>query len=335
MREGMQGQVVELKPGAGRAASGAASPAPRGARRANAEAKGRAEPRAPARAEQPLVTVIIPTYNRPLLLPRAIQSVRRQTHRNLEILIVDDGSADDIGAVVAAIGDDRIRYIRHETNKGLPAVRNTGIRAARGDYIAFLDDDDEWREHKIEKQLQAMEDYDAVACTALVNGFVLRVHKRRDVTLRDLKKGGFAPSGLLAKAFVLRDVLFDESLRQGEDWDGFIRIAQRYSIGFVAEPLLIYHEGAHPSMTNEAKRMAVPELEKRTAVLHKHREFLGEKWFRYHMADALLSYFGGRSDKWRSLGYAVKRCGVAPAAAVLAARLRRRLRRVILTGKWR
>lgn len=330
MRDVTQGEVVELKSGG----DGMRAAKDRGRMVSIGSPKHEVRPEREERlAEQSLVTVIIPTYNRPMLLPRAIESVRRQTYRHLEILVIDDGSADDIGSVVAAIRDDRIRYIRHETNKGLPAGRNTGIRAARGYYIAFLDDDDEWREDKIEKQLEAIRDYDAVACTALVNGFVLRTHKRRPVTLRDLRKGGFAPSGLLAKAFVLRDVLFDETLRQGEDWDGFIRIAQRYSIGFVPEPLLIYHEGSHARMTNEAKRMTGSELEKRTAVLHKHRQFLGERWFHYHLADALLSYLAGRPDKWPSLRYAVKRCGVLPVAAVLAARSRRRMRRLILTGK--
>lgn len=241
--------------------------------------------------------------------------------------MIDDGSPDETGAVVQSIPEPRLRYIRHEINKGLPAGRNTGIRAARGEYIAFLDDDDQWREDKVERQLTAIARYDAVACTAVVHGYPLRIHNRAEISLNDLRRGGFAPSGLLARAHVLKDVLFDETLRQGEDWDAFIRIVQHYSMGWVAEPLLIYDQGGHVRMTNEKKFLSGPELEARNAVLHKHRAFFGEKWFRYHMADAFLGYIGSRPNKLDCIAYAVKRCGVAPVIAVFRDKVREKLRR--------
>lgn len=280
---------------------------------------------------EPLVSVIIPTYKRAALVPRAIESVRRQTYRNIEILVVDDGSPDNTTSVVQAIPDSRIRYLRHETNKGLPAARNTGIRAAIGEFIAFLDDDDEWREEKLEKQLKAIKNYDAVLCIGLANGYPLRIHKRPEITLNDLKKGSFDPSSLLAKASILRDVMFDESLRHGEDWDAFIRIRQRYSIGWVAEPLLIYNEGGHVRMTNEKMHLSGPELEVRATMLHKHRGFLGEKWFKYHLADTLLAYIGSRSGRFCSIAYAVRRCGIMPVAANFRDRIHRRLQRLMWT----
>ena len=272
----------------------------------------------------PLVTVIIPTYKRATLLRHALESVRRQTYRNIDILVVDDASHDDTSSVVKAIPDTRIRYIRHETNKGVSAARNTGIREARGEYIAFIDDDDEWRENKLEKQMQALKTYDVVACAAIADGFPLRVHRRPDITHDDLRKGGFAPSGLVGKTHVLRDVMFDENLRQGEDWDVFIRIVQRYSIGWVDGELLIYNKGDHVRATNVAKNMTGPELEKRSAILQKHREFLGEKWFKYHLADTLLGYIGSRSDKLSCIAYAIKRCGFIPVAASLINKVRQR-----------
>lgn len=278
--------------------------------------------------DEPLVTVIIPTYRRAALVPRAIESVRRQTYRNIEILVVDDGSPDDTADVVRNIPDPRIRYIRHATNKGLPAGRNTGIKAARGEYIAFIDDDDEWRQDKLEIQIQAIKDYDAILCMGVANGYPLRVHTRPAITLDDLRKGSFNPSGLLSKTRVLRDVMFDENLRQGEDWDAFIRIGQRYSIGWVAEPLLIYNEGGHERMTNEKRYLSVSDLEKRAAMLHKHREFFGEKWFRYHLADALLAYIGTRPNRLQCITYAVKRCGVVPVARNFIDRVWRKLRRL-------
>lgn len=273
--------------------------------------------------DRPLVSAIIATYKRADLVPRAIESVRKQTYPNLEIIVVDDGSPDNTESVVRAIPDERIRYIRHEKNKGLPAGRNTGIRAATGEYIAFLDDDDEWRADKIEKQLKAIKDYDAVLCGVLVDGWRFSIHPRSTISLDDLRRGSFEPSGMLVKAAAIKELLFDENLRQGEDWDAFIRIAERYTIGYDPEPLLLYSDGGHARMTNEAREMTPSELEKRTAILQKHRKFFGEKWFNYHVADTFVSHIGSRRNKLGTIAYAVKRCGVAPVLAVLTDKLRR------------
>lgn len=277
--------------------------------------------------DEPLVSVIIPTYKRADLVPRAIECVRRQTYKKVEILVIDDGSPDDTGKVVRAIPDSRIRYIRHERNKGLPAGRNTGIRAARGEYIAFLDDDDEWRDDKLERQLASIGEYDAVLCVAEVNGYPLRLHPRPSITLDDLRRGSFDPSSLLAKASVLKEVKFDESLRQGEDWDAFIRIAQRYTIGWVPEPLLLYNDGGHARMTSEARVLKGAELDKRMAMLNKHREFFGKKWYNHHVADTLLAYIGSRSDKVGAISFAIHRCGLLAVAWVMAVKIGRLVRR--------
>lgn len=276
--------------------------------------------------EKPLVSVVIATYKRSGLVPRAIESVRKQTYRNVEILVVDDGSPDNTRAVVESIPDDRIRYIRHEKNKGLPAARNTGIRAAQGEYIAFLDDDDEWREDKLEKQLQAVENYDAVVCGALISGRMRVLHNRPNVTLDDLRNYIPDPSGLLVKANVIKDLLFDESLKLGEDWDVFIRIAQRHTIGFIEESLVMYNDGGHPRMTNEAKDQTDTELEKNTAVLLKHRKLFGEKWFKYHLARVLTSHIHRRRNKLRCILYALRRCGIGAVAAVMADKISRQVR---------
>jgi GalNAc5-diNAcBac-PP-undecaprenol beta-1,3-glucosyltransferase len=276
--------------------------------------------------DKPLISIVIATYKRSGLVPRAIESVRKQTYHNVEILVVDDGSPDNTQLVVESIPDNRIRYIHHEKNKGLPAARNTGIRAAQGEYIAFLDDDDEWREHKLERQLQAIEHFDAVVCSAFINGRPRSVHNRPNVTLDDLKDYIPDPSGLLVKASVIKELLFDESLREGEDWDAFIRIALRFTIGFVEESLVLYNDGGHQRMTNEAKDQTAPELENNTAVLHKHRNLFGEKWFKYHLARKLTSHIQGRRNKLLCIGYAVRRCGIVPVVAVMADKIRRQVR---------
>ena len=107
--------------------------------------------------EFPLVSVIIPTRNRVEMLCRAVNSVLSQTFDNLECIVVDDESHDNTEKVINSFEDDRLKYFRHEKNKGASAARNTGIRQSQGEFIAFLDDDDEWLDEKLEKQVNLLE----------------------------------------------------------------------------------------------------------------------------------------------------------------------------------
>src|SRR6185295_11882921 len=90
-----------------------------------------------------LVSIVVPTYNRAKLLARALGSALRQTHRELEVVVVDDGSTDETAAVLGAIDDPRLRVVRHAVNRGVTAARNTGLDHARGEWIGMLDSDDE------------------------------------------------------------------------------------------------------------------------------------------------------------------------------------------------
>lgn len=101
-----------------------------------------------------LVSVIIPTYNRALICKRAVESVLAQTHGNVEIVVVDDGSKDNTREVIIGL-DDRVKYI-YQANAGVSAARNTALEAASGDYIAFLDSDDAWLPWKLEAQLSVL-----------------------------------------------------------------------------------------------------------------------------------------------------------------------------------
>lgn len=105
--------------------------------------------------EVDLVSVVVPTFNRAYCVGRAIDSVREQTHQNWELILVDDGSTDDTAAFIASRygSDPRIRYI-YQCNAGVSAARNTGINAARGNYVAFLDSDDVWKPWKLQLQLE-------------------------------------------------------------------------------------------------------------------------------------------------------------------------------------
>lgn len=280
----------------------------------------------------PTVSVVIATFNRASLVPRAIASVLRQTLQDFEIIIVNDASPDDTEEVVKSIRDKRIRHIKHEKNKGLPAGRNTGIRAAMGLYVAFLDDDDEWHADKLEKQVRYMQRYDAVLCGAeATSGRWATFHTKPVVELSDLRRGNqFPPSGLMARRSILIELPFDEALRLGEDWDAYIRIAKRYSIGFIEEPLLLYSDGDHDRMTNKAYDFSVEDLERRMGTIVKHKEFLGSFWFRHHVARILLMYYPYRTNKLAQLVYTLKRCGFIAVASVLIEKVSRRIRGMIV-----
>lgn len=202
----------------------------------------------------PTVSVILPTHNRARTLPRAIHSVLNQSYRDLELIIVDDASADDTKQIVRAIDDPRIRYLRHEKNRGAPAARNLGASEARGRFIAFQDSDDDWLTGKLEKQMAALaasggEDVIYCAFIRSGNGRRLRIPDSR-LRVRD---GNLLPQ-LLHENFVSTQTLlvarerldevggFDETLGRFQDWDLAIRLASVARFRLVDEPLVIVHE---------------------------------------------------------------------------------------------
>jgi GalNAc5-diNAcBac-PP-undecaprenol beta-1,3-glucosyltransferase len=280
-------------------------------------------------ATVPLVSVIIPTRNRALLLKRALKSVLSQTYPYLEIVVVDDASTDETRDVVASFNNGAIRYIRHDNNMGGSAARNAGIRAASGHYISFLDDDDEWEPEKTEAQLKALRQYDAVLCTSNEHRRgIERYDARESIDLDDLRKGHFTAGGtsvLMARASVLKETMFDETLPRCQDWDIFIRIAKKYRIGYINKALVRYNEGEHGRISNAILNMPLAELEKRLVILEKHKKFFGPHWYRHHLAGFLLYGIKQRPDKLRHLDYSVKRCGFVPVVRALLRRAYQKL----------
>lgn len=260
----------------------------------------------------PLVSAVVPTYNRSLSLIRAIGSIQRQTYPRIEIIVVDDCSSDNTTETVAGLCDARIRYLRHEKNLGGGAARNTGIEAASGDFITFLDDDDEWEPTKTVEQLALLKKYDVVVCTA--DGIGSDIHKlsrKQTLELADLRIGPFGGTGvLMAKASVLKDVRFDESLPCGQDWDLFIRIALKHKIGYLNRPLLRYNNGRHWRITNRVHGIAPRDLEHRLKVIEKHQSLFGARWAKQRMAHGMLYDFKYRADKMQIIVYVARRCGL-------------------------
>ncbi|BAU48102.1 glycosyl transferase family 2 [Sulfurifustis variabilis] len=285
------------------------------------------------------MSVVIPTFNRAGRVANALRSVLAQTYTNLEILVVDDASTDRTADAVGSFADPRIRYLRHGSNRGGAAARNTGIRAAAGEVIAFLDDDDEWLPQKVEEQLRWLDRFDAVVCASTDSRGAITPRPRGGrLTLNELRHGPWGGTGvLMAKAGLIRETLFDEELARGQDWDLFIRIALKREIAYLDKPLLRYDAGVHDRITNRLSRVSVREMAHQLRVIEKHRPLFGEKWFHRRMCEALLYDFGRRKDRAGVLVHAARSHGWLNVVRILMMRLRERIRRVTARGAtgWR
>lgn len=222
------------------------------------------------------VSVVIPTFNRSSTVLESVNSVLRQSFQDFEIIIVDDCSSDNTLDMLSDIDDGRIRIIKHERNQGAGAARNTGIRTAQGEFVAFQDSDDEWLPTKLAKQLAVLKskgpDWPAAYCGMLiVRGINQQESARTRVWYipddRPTALDGDLVQPLIANSFistqtliVRRDALqtvgeFDESLPALEDWDFTLRIAQVGKIAFVDEPLVLQRFSANSITRSEPKRV--------------------------------------------------------------------------------
>lgn len=196
----------------------------------------------------PLVSVVVPTRNRTRELRQTLQAILAQPV-DMEIVLVEDGSAEAADTVAGQLGDPRIRLLRNVGRHGAAATRNVGIEAARGRWVAFCDDDDLWAPDKLATQLDALATVGTGwSCTAEITVDAdLRVVAHQRLTadgMRLLKSANVVPgggSGVVADAALLRAAGgFDESLSNAEDWDLWIRLAQRSEVTIVDRPLLAY-----------------------------------------------------------------------------------------------
>ena len=241
----------------------------------------------------PAVSVVIPAYNRAGSIRPAIESVLRQTFTDLEVLVVDDASADGTRAAAEAVADPRVRVIAHDRNRGASAARNTGIREARAPWIAFQDSDDEWLPLKLEKQMARLDagGFVAAYCGMLVIGQPdggdrgrpsIAYVPRPDVTVVE---GDILPS-LIRTSIVSTQTLvarrddliaiggFDESFRALIDWELMLRLAPRGPVACVDEPLVLQRFSAN-SITREAALRAEARgraIDKHLALLSRHPE---------------------------------------------------------------
>ena len=259
----------------------------------------------------PLVTAIITTHKRkPELVQRALDSVLAQTYPNMEIIVVDDSPSEFAyrEAIKQLVQEKGAQYIAHEVCQGACVARNTGLAAAKGEFVAFLDDDDEWLPPKIEKQIQKIRDGVAlVYCGHYVHNSDTNQRKQAITAQKtgnihgDLLCSNFigSTSFPLLRTSVLKEIGgFDPQMQSAQDYDVWLRIAEKYEVEFVPDPLVVYYvySGERISKSYHKK---VAGLER---IISKNRTYLKKNQKAYwgrHLE--LAPYYAGNGQLGRSI----------------------------------
>ncbi|MBI4095127.1 MAG: glycosyltransferase [Candidatus Liptonbacteria bacterium] len=207
---------------------------------------------------KPKISAVITTWNRSLMLKSAIASVLAQTVKDFELLVLDNGSTDDTEEVVRSFGDKRIRYVNHG-RIGISEARNRGVREAKGEFVGFLDDDDEWLPEKLEKQL-ALFGKSSERVGMIYGGFRRVRDGKTYETFRPKLRGsvleaylcerdpltGSASNPLIRKSVFGAVGGYDEALKTSEDWEFYLRLMRKFEVDFVPDAILKIrtHSGA-------------------------------------------------------------------------------------------
>lgn len=210
---------------------------------------------------RPTVAVVIPTYKRKSKLERAVNSVCNQSYSDWRLYVVNDAPSHDVSDILP--DDDRITYIQHKENQGAPAARNTGIKKSQSRFIAFLDDDDEWKHEKLERQIDTFKnlapDYGLVYTGhTIINEKSVKIYDP-DVAgeiFHELLHSNIIPSPTpLIKRECFRNVgNFDTHFPSSQDIDMWLRIAREYKIGVVPDSLAISYKGHEDRITENMMR---------------------------------------------------------------------------------
>lgn len=207
------------------------------------------------------ISVIMTTYNRAYILERGMRNVLKQSWQNFEFIIVNDNSSDDTEKIIKGFDDPRIVYIRNNKNKGVSHARNLGLRAAKGNYIIYQDDDDLSRLDKLEKMVNVLDRTDDRTGAVYHEALMLtrsEGSKENDIQvipareMDDVRKNGYIFPALLPRNFVTTPAVmikkkclddigeFDEDLIAYEDWDLCLRLSKKYDMAFIKEPMYDY-----------------------------------------------------------------------------------------------
>jgi len=200
----------------------------------------------------PLVSVVIASYNMGHYLPESVRSVLTQTYQNIEVIIIDDGSTDDTEQQLKPLmTDSRLRYIKQE-NQGQPKAKNNGIKAVKGEYVAFCDGDDLWAPNKLELQLPLFEGDSDIGVVYSEVSYIDEKGNALDKEQPYQRYSGKVTNELILKNFIPFGTavvkkecfdelgLFDENLPMGIDWDLWLRFSVHFKIQYLADKTYIY-----------------------------------------------------------------------------------------------
>jgi len=215
----------------------------------------------------PFFTVVIPTHNRSAYLKEAVESVLAQTFTDFELIIVDDHSEDDTKQVVQSIPDGRIKYILNDHAPGGAGARNAGIFRAKGEWVAFLDDDDLWLPKKLVLQRKKIQELDASVGLIYTGYARYDSQSRKEISVHIPRKEGWLRDELLEKNYigpfssvVVRTPLLkelgglDENFPASQDYDLYFRIASSKKISFVGEKLVIFRQDSPHRITGNLRK---------------------------------------------------------------------------------
>ena len=234
--------------------------------------------------KQPLISIVLPVYNREKLVLNSIESVLNQTYKNFELIVVDDYSNDNTHSVISSIPDKRIKLLKHDKNRGASAARNTGIKASRGDWIAFHDSDDLWNKNKLEKQVETILTVEADIAVIHCGLQYFDFDSGKKLNTRIIKGNinnlvksnvGMIPGTptMVIRKSSLDDVgYFDETIPANEESELGIRIAKKYKFKLVDEVLVLC--ARNHVQINSSNDLFIQGKQR---ILEKHLDFLSSK----------------------------------------------------------
>ena len=251
------------------------------------------------------ITVVIITYKRPLeILMRAVKSVIYQTYTDWKLYVVNDAPDEitlgaDIKEALESFSDERISYLTYERNRGSNYARNYGLKYSSSEFIAFLDDDDEWLPYKLEKQLNVIEKENSVALVSC--GFFLNTNGKvsgekrtfpdKDKSLRSLLVGNYIGGTsfpLLRRSAVIEVGGFDEEMQSCQEYDLWLRLRFKYQFRTVNEPLGIYYISADSIYKKSHKRFY--QGDKRILEKYQDKFSMDKKAYNIHLNDMAYNF---------------------------------------------
>ena len=258
----------------------------------------------------PIVSIIIPTYNRAGLITETLKSVFAQTYKDYEVIVIDDGSTDNTEEVLAPYMD-RIRYIRQE-NAGVSVARNRGMLAATGEFIAFLDSDDLWYPEKLEKQVACMKEHPEIGMTytdyflsadpGLPKESRMATFQAGKLTLPQIlakKSINLTPAVMFRRDLLPKIGLMDSVLYAAEDYDFWWRIIHHTQVKYVDDILVFCRE--HGNRSIKSDKMIVGNIRSNSIQIARWQGIMGQE-----LIDEMLFY---QSRCYEQLGWFERKNG--------------------------